>query len=143
MTSIAQRVAARWIKSNGLTADKIVEEINREAGPLFEGLMFSARKSAPLGNSDSVMVTFARVPKGSAEIDALNSPMQFMLHITDDKDYGPSKWVKDGPAPEKVRVQQFRGRGIKMRAKSGPPEAVLRYVIGWLKANAKILKGEG
>jgi len=90
---------------------------------------------------DGVYITFASVPKGSSELDALNAKHNVMISITDGKDYGAPTWQSGGPAPDKVQAKQFRGNA-KFRAKSGPPEKVVAYIIQWFKANEKVLQGE-
>ena len=125
-----------------MRAQDIVEEIDQKVAPLFRGLNFRVKRGQVLANDDSVYITYAQTPEDAPEIDALNAPANIMVSITDDRDYGPSRWVHGEPAPAKIRAKQFRGRPLKMRSKSGSPAAVTKYVVKWFEEHAPELRGK-
>lgn len=136
--SIASRVAARVqmvaaeAEASGMTADDMVAKLQRELHR-FSHMLLNVDKGLKLGGDDSVFVTFSRVPKSAGELDAINSPIQFMLSIR-----GP-RWGQDQPAPAKVKVEQFRGRGIKFRAVTATPEKAIDAIVKFFKSNEDTL----
>jgi hypothetical protein len=109
-----------------------------DALPEFHHAVFNSYWKKGLVGEDSVFISFASVPKGSGELKALNSKMQFMIDI----DAGRS-WIRDQPAPDKIRAEQFRSSGVeKMRARSGPPDKIVKYVIDYMKKHAKVFLEE-
>jgi hypothetical protein len=118
----------------GLTAEKMAKMIF-DSLPQYHKLMFKATQGQKLGGEDSVMITCAAVAKEAGELDAWNSKAQCMIHIN----RAPGqKWPMDGAAPEKVQAEQFRGTGVKMRAKTASPEKIVAYVIAFFEKNAAV-----
>lgn len=124
-----------------LDAPTMIAMMKRELDPLFRGLLFRVERGQQLADDDSIMIVFAQVPAGSPEIDALNSRVSLMLHIKDTRSYGAPLWKRGAPAPAQVKVEQFRGRGIRMRATTGSAAHVVKYVVAWFKKHQAELRG--
>jgi hypothetical protein len=137
------RVVSRYLMKVAAnpTAAEMVADAKRELDPIFKGFEFHVQHPRSLANEDGFMITFARAPEGSSEMDSLNAPMHIMVSIGDVMSHGPAIWQQGQPAPERIKAEQFRGRGIKMRAKTGTPSEVFRYVIQWFRSNSESLKG--
>jgi len=147
---ITARVAARYVAANTLDAEMLTKEIASALDPVFSGMKFGVYRNLTLGG-DGVSVEFFRAPKGANDLDIWNSPVYVKVSIDGVGRAEPPRpgvtpglrWYKDQPAPEKVKAEMVRSRGVKFRARSGDPVSVARYVIQWFKANAAALKGEG
>jgi hypothetical protein len=137
---LVKNVVSRFKQAAENPTSKEMADKIRSALSSYHDFAFKVDAGNKFGG-DGVYVTFASVPKGSSELDALNSKHNVMVSITDGKDYGTPIWQSGGPAPDKVQAKQFRGNA-KFRAKSGPPDKVVAYVIQWFKANEKALQGE-
>lgn len=81
-----------------------------------------------LGQAGAVFITYSNVPRGSSELDALNGKPNLMLSVSAPR----GDWTVSGPVPDLVKVEQFRGFPRKwFRAKSGTPEATVKYLHDW------------
>lgn len=138
--SLAQNVVARFRQAAENPTSKEMADKITSALSSYKSFAFKVTAGNKFGG-DGVYITFASVPKGSPELDALNAKHNVMISITGGKSYGAPIWQSGGPAPDKVKAEQFRGNA-KFRAKSGPPDKVVAYVIQWFKANEKTLQGE-
>lgn len=89
------------------------------------------------GHGGGVHVTFAAVPPGSAEIDALNAPSNFMLSI-DAPQWHQVAQINSGMPDaivHKVTLRQFRGR-TKIKGRTGYPVVIGQYVANLVREHA-------
>ena len=114
-----------------MTSAELAEYISSKVGhsPYKLQVYDTYRKGPLAGVGGGVIITFAKVPKGASELDALNAPVNFMLSI-----HAP-EWHEAKTAlrlargeprdvsVSKVTVKQFNGR-TKVRARTGKPRAV-------------------
>ncbi len=122
------------IAQEGPTAEEMVADLKRGLEPFFRDWMLRIEVEDNFGQQQTIHITYASVPKGSPELEALNAKQNVMLSIE-----GGRAWKVGGPAPDKVKVSKFRGNA-KFRAKSGPPDKVVAYIVNWFKKNEKDLK---
>ena len=143
------------LENKGPTAHEMASQISSAVKAILgDQYLFYAKQGARLSNHDAVMVTYASVPKGSPEIDALNAKTNPMWHITAAKDHF---WWTDGPAPAKVTIEMFRGdiqkeqkrfdpfsaegrklakeNKVTFRAKTDTPDKVVKYLVDFIKKN--------
>ena len=94
------------------------------------------------GHVGGVTVTFASVPPGSPEIDALNSKENFMLSLENPawSQVATSNRERKGESRDvpvdKVTLRQFRGR-TKVRGRTGTPEQIISYVSNLIRFSLK------
>jgi hypothetical protein len=137
---------ARVQEIGGQTAKEIAAQIMLELKE-FAGFKLHARQGLRLGNHDSVMITYASVPTGAPELDALNAKTNPKWHITEaDKMTREQRWLLDGPAPSKVKIEHFSGsirrkndwnkaNNIVFRAKTGTPQQIVQYLVDFFRKN--------
>jgi hypothetical protein len=137
---------ARVQEIDGPTAKEIAAQIMLELKE-FADFKFHARQGLRLGDHDSVMITYASVPAGAPELDALNAKTNPKWHIAEV--HSPARdqrWRLDGPAPSKVMIEHFSGsirrknnwdkaNKVVFRAKTGTPEQILRYLVDFFRKN--------
>ena len=97
--------------------------------PELHGFLFRADTGLRLGPEDAVYVTFANVPRGSSELEAINSKKQAMISIT-----APT-WPRNAEVPGRVTAKQFRGRGLKYRTKTGTPKQIVASIVDFFHKN--------
>lgn len=88
------------------------------------------------GHGGGIHVTFAAVPPGSSEIDALNAP-NFMLSI-DAPEWHQVATINRGTPDaivHKVTLRQFRGR-TKIKGRTGYPIPIGEYVAKLVREHA-------
>lgn len=135
------------IRASVLTAEDIVREISAALSPIFKDNNFSVYRHTALGG-EGVCVDFFQAPPGASNLDIWNSKVFIKVTLDAHESIRPLagqqlNWLKDQPAPAKLSATMSRSRGIKFRAKSGPPPQVIAYVIQWFKANEEVLKTGG
>lgn len=126
------------------TAEDIRQYMASQLDPLFKGLAFVVYRQSILGN-DSVNIDFFQVPKGAPDIDHWNSPVYIKVVLdgvrlpTTPK--GEPAWKKNDPTPGALKAWEARSHGgVRFRAKTGAPKAVVDYIVKWFKTNADKLK---
>lgn len=139
----AERSERALATNAGPTAKDLAAEISAVLKD-WHPFMLNARQGLRLDkNNDSVMVTYASVPKGSPELDALNAKTNPKWHIT----AAPGeKWFQDGPAPAKLKIEHFSGSirrtkswdkadKVTFRAKTGTPAQIVKYLADFFAKN--------
>lgn len=118
----ADRRQRALAENAGPTAKEIAARITEGVKDVVGGNLFHASQGLKLSDSDdSVMVTYASVPRNAPEIDALNAKTNPMWHIVADKGHS---WFVNGPSPAKIRIEHFRG-SIQLKKDTGPPPQFL------------------
>lgn len=136
-----------------MTSGELATLLKERLRPYAKHATISARSSYTEGMlpgiHGSVMVTFAAVPPGSPEIDALNARESFMLTLEAPAwDQGATRRrVHEGGAldvaVDKVKLTQFRGQS-KVRGVTGSPEKIADVVVGAVvSAMARAQMGAG
>jgi hypothetical protein len=133
-------IAASGAPATSLTGDDIARQIGEKLEPHFGHMTFHVDRQN-LGNQDGVYVTYASVPKGSAEIDALNARSNPMISIY--KAPG-TKWPQGEAAPAKLVTEMFRGSlvrdkdhgsALKFRKKTAEPQKIVDYIVKFFLDN--------
>lgn len=125
-------------EATGLMASEIQAQI-QNGTTKFQDRLYRVKVTDSFGYEQGLHIIYANVPPNAPELDALNSKVQFMISIEPVERRG---WAVGQPAPEKLKISQFRGnRGI-FRAKTGSPEVIIKYFIKWMNDNAAMLRGE-
>jgi hypothetical protein len=117
-----------------MNANEMIRGLRAALEPLYGRYVFKVDLGGNLGDTDSVHVTLATVPKGSPEIDCTNAKARIMVSIAG-ADHAMNGWVRGGDAPSELTVSQFRGGPLKLRKKTGAPDVVVEYLIKWFVKN--------
>lgn len=95
---------------------------------------FSVYVPKPLGDQDSIMISFASVPEGTEGVDYHNAKHMFNVHIV-------GTWSAGGAAPAEVKVEMFRNRKCPpLRRKTGSLDVIIAYVISYFSKNIRALQ---
>lgn len=123
-------------RASTLTADDIIQKIRDGIGSTFEGLTLIIDHGPILGDEDSVYINYRSVSPNSGRL-----AMENAKHICQISIEAGRAWKPKGPAPDRIKVEQFRNSGSpKMRAMTGTPEKVIAYVVKYFLSNTKTLK---
>jgi len=130
LESHGQRIARISAQNKGPTAPEMAKIIYTSL-PEYHHMLLKSKQGQKLGDHDGVYVSYASVPKGSTELEALNAKWNPMFSITEAKGHS---WYADGPSPAKVKIEMFRGSGPHgFRAKTGTPDAIMKYLVHYFK----------
>lgn len=137
MKEITYKGAVYRLAEKPLTAEDIVSKITSALAPTLPEKRFTlhVERGLHLVGDDGVIIHFYSRPKGTTGADLMNAAHSTKINISAGRE-----WKKDEAAPEKVRVEQFSGRGSpKLRAKVTTPEKAIEYVVSYFKTNVKEL----
>jgi hypothetical protein len=131
MDDLILKVAREHTASGAVSAEEFVKLVNQH----FTADRHLVAKVGGLGAFDAIFFNFYNLPKdvvaGGAE--AQNNRMMFEVSGFDRKD-------KQAPAPGKVKVEMSVSalpREHKLRAKSGTPEIIAKYLADFINKVAK------
>jgi hypothetical protein len=122
-----------------MTAEAMAAHLNHALHGLYGPYEFHVGPAHRLGVEESLHITFASVPRGSSELQALNAKHNLMLSVTAPKG---SRWTERGTAPLTVTVEKFRGNA-KFTKKTGPVDKVLGYIVQYFVTRHGELTGGG
>lgn len=131
---LRERKEGRRTEAKGPTVEEMSTEIEA-ALPELGKRMFKAG-GAPLrgaSQDDAVHITYAAVPRGSDELATLNAPKSSMLSINPAPGY---PWSHKGSSPALLVAEQFRGRGMKFRKKTGTWPQIKAAIVKFFKEQA-------
>ncbi len=135
---IARKVASGYLlrEASALTPDIMTRQIESQLGARFNDWAFKVYTFQALG-SVSILIDFCQAPKTGSNTILWNAPKYIRVSIS-----SKDKWAPNSPAPQTLRAEVLRSRGVDpFRKKTGPSAKILQSVIDWFKAHEKDLTG--
>ena len=130
MTNIILRVAGKHQAAEAMSAKAFMDSVSSQ----YKGGRVLRVNGGPLRGTDSVFVNFFNLPgdvlkPGQGGAEAENNRMMFIISGFDPKD-------ANAPSPSgKVKIElsiSALPRDYKLRAKTGTPEAIAKYLVDFL-----------
>jgi len=130
-------------KGDGAAGHAFADKLRKAIEPYVRGKYLNVQYSPRFGAS--ILIAFSSVPKGSPELQVLNSTHRLHLWIRNPRGDSREEWNDAVPGTLGLDVQKlsYKGKLKPRQIKAGTPDKIFNAVVGWFKKNGKAMVEEG